>query len=167
MESKQKEKLNRTRLLAAALGAGAFLSDLASKQWVLTAIPFGTSIPVIPGFLDFTDVLNSGVAFSFAENYPSMIITLIAAVLACYLIYVFTRKKNPVILSGLALVIGGTLGNIFDRLVRGAVVDFIHFTLFGMSMPIFNLADTWIFCGICIWILGEFLEEKKHDAKKH
>lgn len=143
-----------------------FSLDYLSKQLVLEYIPMYGQVDFIPGFLVFTNVLNTGIAFSFLESFPSLFIIVIGVVLLGYLIYSFFQRKNLWVLSGLSMMIGGTLGNLFDRFVYGGVVDFIHFYLFGVSMPIFNVADTFIFIGICCWILGEYLKEKNYGKKQ-
>ena len=142
----------------AVVVALVFTLDQISKTLVRSTIALNDEIALIPGFLYVADVENTGLAFSFLRNYPSFLIILLVLALLGYLIYSFIKKQDALTLIGLAMMVGGTLGNLFDRIMLGGVVDFIHFVLFGISMPIFNLADTFIFFGICFWILGEIFE---------
>jgi len=83
------------------------------------------------------------------------------------LIYYLKKNFNQDKLNKIAfsLVIGGSIGNLIDRIVRGYVVDFIDFKIFGYNFPIFNLADTFITIGVIILIIIAFRKEDTNDNR--
>lgn len=108
-------------------------------------------IHIIKDFFYITYVKNDGAAFSILEGQK--ILFILIALVALVLIYLYV-KKNNIKNIGYALVFSGIIGNLIDRIVYGYVIDFIGFTLFGKSMPIFNFADILIVIGAGIAILG-------------
>ena len=79
---------------------------------------------------------------------------------------VFCRKvKENINKIALSLVIGGSIGNLIDRIVRGAVVDFLDFKIFGYNYPIFNLADTFIVLGVFLLLISMFRKDKNNDRR--
>lgn len=121
--------------------------DQGSKAAVQMLMYQGESIPVLPSVFNLTYIMNPGAAFGILPNQKALFITtgflLIIAVLAGY------RKLPPgrkLLRYGLGLVLGGALGNLVDRLRFGRVVDFLDFHVW----PVFNLADTAIFIGVCL-----------------
>ncbi|MGC1307594.1 MAG: signal peptidase II [Phormidesmis sp.] len=132
--------------------AGIILDQL-TKQWVVRNFGLGDSTVVIPGVLHFTYVTNSGAAWSlFSENgdwlkWLSMIVSLALAIYGSA-----ARFPNRIEAVGYGFVLSGAFGNGIDRLLSGAVVDFLQaFPVTGF--PVFNLADVWINIGI-ICLLG-------------
>ena len=73
--------------------------------------------------------------------------------------------QNKLELVSLALIIGGSLGNLMDRVVRGYVIDFLDFKLFNYNFPIFNLADTFIVIGVILLLLKELRKENNLDSR--
>lgn len=119
-------------------------ADQATKLLVGLRIPLGSSVPVIPGFLAFTHVHNRGIAFSLLGGIPLLVPALIALTLLFVLFYNRSRwSRRPLTLSGLALVSGGAIGNLIDRLRVGAVIDFIDVHVW----PVFNVADLAVTAG--------------------
>lgn len=141
--------------------AGALIvCDQLIKLWaVRTLAPIG-SIPVIDGLLRLTYVENYGAAFGILRYQRVLLILLPGAILitACCLL-ALGKLKSPVERLCAALIIAGGAGNLFDRLIRGFVVDYIDINeLF--SFPMFNLADSCVVCGALLMaavvLFGEF-----------
>lgn len=140
--------------------------DQVSKTLIRQSIPSTSEFPLIPGLLSLANVENEGVAFSFLSGVSPIFLVIMTLAMLALLLYWLSQSKNTLVIIGLSLAIGGTIGNLLDRLMIGGVIDFIHFYLFGWSMPIFNLADTSLFFGVCLVILAELLIEFKSDKKE-
>jgi signal peptidase II len=129
--------------------------DQLTKYWVSAQIPRGERVPVIDGFFDITHVRNTGAAFGLLDQAPEEWRTLLFAsvgILALAVIVFFFRELAPgdrLSALGLALILGGAVGNFCDRILRAEVVDFLHFRLIGeYAWPDFNLADVFIVSGV-------------------
>ena len=143
-------------------GCGLILADqltkLAARLWLA---PLG-KVHVIPGFFDLTFVLNTGMAFGLMGGDRTILrIGLLAGAnfLALGIILAFaakTPREERLFLWGLALVSGGAVGNVIDRLRFGSVVDFLDFYLGRLHWPAFNLADTGITVGTGLIVLHLF-----------
>lgn len=120
---------------------------------------------IIPGFLSFIYTENSGVAFSLLSG-NRIIIIIISVILTFLLIYymyndyikIGKRSKYKETLYGLLL--GGILGNLMDRIMHGAVIDYISINIFGFGFPIFNLADAFITISVILILINYILESK-------
>lgn len=126
------------------------VADQAAKLLVAQRIPLGVSIPLIPGVLAVTHVHNRGIAFSLLGGVP----LLVPAALALTLLFLLFDKgarwsRRPMPQAALALLGGGAVGNLIDRLRVGAVVDFIDVSVW----PVFNLADVAVTAGAGLLIL--------------
>ncbi|KYP97677.1 lipoprotein signal peptidase [Sodalis-like endosymbiont of Proechinophthirus fluctus] len=124
--------------------------DLGSKQWVMAHFWLGESVPIIP-FINFTYAHNPGAAFSFLADkggWQRWAFSSIAVIIAVVLMVMMYRSNKRARLSNTAyaMIIGGALGNLFDRMVHSVVIDFIDFYVSDWHWPTFNVADT----GICI-----------------
>lgn len=144
------------------------LATLVLDQWtkwlVEAHLSDHASIEVIPGLLNFTHVRNTGVAFGlFATRgnlWGTMILTLLGIAALAFVVYYFKivpRRDRPLLIA-LALVMGGAVGNLLDRILRGAVTDFVDFYYGTYHWHTFNVADTAISIGIGLMILGTFLQ---------
>ena len=153
------------------IAAGVVLVDRASKWLVAQNITLHDSLNVIPGFFRFTHVENRGAAFGLFSESPSewkvavlILFSLIALVVVSALLW-----KNSHAMSvtgfGLALILGGALGNLWDRLLEGHVVDFLDFSLGGYHWPAFNVADSAIVMGALL-LVTEILFSKPAEEKK-
>lgn len=137
-----------------------FAFDVFTKFLIHTYTPYGWS-HVVTGFFNLVHVWNLGAAFSFladAGGWQRYFFVAVAALVSAYLIW-FLRKPLPVLerWAG-ALILGGALGNGFDRGVRGYVVDFLDFHVAGWHWPAFNLADIAIVCGAGLMLLAAFAQ---------
>jgi signal peptidase II len=135
------------------------LLDHWTKRMTAQRIPLYSRIQVIPGFLSLTHTENTGAAFSlFADsNAPWKTGLLIAfSVIALLVVSVLLWKNNHAHMItgiGLSLIMGGALGNLWDRVVRGRVVDFLLFYVKRYQWPVFNLADSAIVLGAGLLVL--------------
>ena len=118
----------------------------------------------IQGVVRFrTAILNSGVAFSFLSNAGWLLTAFIAVLLLCVTAWLLVKPDMQKMQRvGLWLLAGGALGNLYDRLVYGAVIDFIELTF--VQFAVFNLADICICVGAGLTILGVLIEEKHKNA---
>jgi signal peptidase II len=133
----------------------ALVADVVSKAWVVSSFGETERHVVIDGFFNMTHVRNPGVAFGLLSSLPDGLRTWVLGGLsmaAAALMIGFFRVLAPgdrQSACGLGLILGGAMGNFFDRINHGAVLDFLHFELWGRySWPSFNLADLFIVTGV-------------------
>ena len=134
------------------LSVAVIVLDQWSKAWVLSSLPEYTAVPVIDGFWNWYRTYNTGAAFSFladAGGWQTVFFTALALAISGLLGWWLWRTPRGEWRQALpyALVIGGALGNVIDRLVHGHVVDFIQWYWRGHYWPAFNLADAAIVGG--------------------
>jgi signal peptidase II len=131
--------------------------DLLTKMLVLAYLPLGAGIPVIPGLFDVTHVQNPGGAFGFLATLGPQargVIFILVSVLAVAVIlwfYMQTPVQQRWLAFGFALIFGGAIGNLVDRLRFGAVIDFIDVYIGDLHWPAFNIADSAITVGVAIF----------------
>ena len=140
-----------------------FFLDRISKVYLIYLQEIGTNIDfyILP-FLNFFLVWNTGVGFgimSLEANIYYHILTIIIAIINVVLIY-YLFKVRGIQIYFVALILGGSLGNLFDRIYYYAVPDFIDFHIGNFHWFIFNVADIFITTGIVGIILFEFLKKK-------
>ena len=135
-----------------------FIIDILSKNIFVHYFSYGNSYTIIKKFFSITLSKNTGVAFSMLDGNVSFIIILTMIFIACIIQMVIKEKKECFEYICYGLVVGGALGNLFDRIIYGYVVDFLDFTILGYDYPIFNFADTFIVVGIFLLL---FLEIRK------
>ena len=132
--------------------------DQATKWMILKWVPKYDSIPV-NSFINITHQRNTGAAFSFLADQPGwqrwFFITLATLVSAYLVVWLWRiRTSGYLILStGLALVLGGAIGNVVDRIRLGSVVDFVQVLIAGWPFPSFNVADAAISVGAVLLII--------------
>lgn len=136
--------------------------DQATKYIISIVLELGESISIIPNFFHFTYVRNFGAAFSILNgNRLFFIIIGLFALVAIYYLFLKNKKLNTLEIGTYSLLISGILGNLLDRIIRGYVVDFFDFTIFGYHFPIFNIADICIVLAVA-FILYTIIKEEKH-----
>jgi len=145
------------------LAAAVIALDLATKIAVLKLFVPGESLALAP-FFNLVLVFNTGAAFSFlagAEGWQTLLFAAIAVAAAIVIsVLILKNRQNNLLCAGLALILGGALGNLYDRLVYGKVVDFLDFHMAGWHWPAFNVADSAITVGAAILIAESFLQKK-------
>ena len=134
------------------------VADQLTKLVVSTLMFYGQNIP-LTGFFNLVHVWNTGAAFSFLadaggwQRYFFIVITL--GVSIC-LAVMLRRPRRRIEALGYSLILGGALGNGFDRIIRGFVVDYLDFYWQSWHWPAFNLADTGITLGVSLLVLSTF-----------
>jgi len=142
-----------SRLLSVAIAVLVFLGDQATKVMVESSIPEHAVIPILPHFFNLTHIKNAGAAFGLFSDSPApwktaLLIVVSAALLVTVVGIVWrSRHLHWETSVGLALILGGALSNLFDRIRLGRVVDFLDFYFRGYHWPFFNLADSAIVVG--------------------
>lgn len=133
--------------------------DQATKAMVKAKLPLHESITVIPGFFDLTHVRNTGAAFGMLDNtdfpYKPALMVLVALIaLGAVASYALTLPATQRIARfGLALILGGAVGNLIDRATMGYVVDFVDVYFRGVHFWAFNVADSAITVGVVLMLL--------------
>ena len=152
--------------------AAVVILDYVTKVAVLAAFAPGEGRALTP-FFNLVLVFNKGAAFSFlatAQGWQTLFFSAIAVVAAIVISFLIVKSENKILFcAGLALILGGALGNLYDRVVYGHVVDFLDFHAAGWHFPAFNVADSAITVGAGILILESFLrpgEEKAAGEKR-
>lgn len=131
-----------------------FLADQAVKFRVHHGMMLNQSIPLLDGILSLTYVRNKGAAFGLLWG-DSFFLILVGAVVVALIVYFHKKvKSNDFMQLPLAFLLGGSLGNIFDRVFRTYVIDYIDFHFF----PVFNLADIMINVGVFLIIIRLFVK---------
>jgi signal peptidase II len=151
------------RGVALAIAAAVVLLDRITKRIVVNQLPNGEAHTVIPGIFRITDVHNTGAAFSmFAESAsPTTVRNILIAfsvIAAIVLIGMLWRAGRALTLSSisLALILGGAVGNLYDRVRYSYVVDFLEVHIRGYHWPDFNVADSCICIGACLLLIEIF-----------
>ena len=157
--------LKPTRVTAAWVGLALAiaLADQGTKQLIGSLLAAGET-RAIAGFFNLVLVFNRGAAFSMLSDAPGWQRELFAgiAVAASALIIVLLARHSAdrQFCAGLALILGGALGNLWDRIALGYVVDFLDFHAWGYHWPAFNVADSAITVGAALLILDSFRTRK-------
>ncbi|MDO5569026.1 MAG: signal peptidase II [bacterium] len=137
------------------------LLDRVTKFIIVKEIDYNTNIIIIRDFLEITYVKNDGAAFSILSG--SRVFLIFCGIIALILIFSYIRRsviKDKYELIGYGLIIGGTIGNLLDRIVYGYVIDFISFKIFGYNAPVFNVGDIAITVGVLIMIGGIWFSKR-------
>lgn len=137
------------------IAAGIILLDQLTKTLVREKIPLNESVTIIPHLLSFTHTTNTGASFSLFTNY-SFFLTVIA-IAVIFAITLFYRLIPREYKLSFALILGGTAGNLFDRIFFGRVTDFFDIHIFS----IFNIADSAITLAAVLLIIAVYQEEKE------
>jgi signal peptidase II len=151
-----------------AIAALIILLDRLSKLWIIANIRSGYGRVIIPNFFRLDHVLNTGAAFSiFADSLSPLAVrySLIGfSIFAVVVVLVMLWRAGRVITLStvaLALILGGAIGNLYDRIVYLHVVDFLEFHIKTHFWPSFNVADSAIVVGACLLFLEILLPDRK------
>ncbi len=139
-----------------------FLLDQVSKYYIQVTPALHGSIEIIPKFLYITYCKNTGIAWSMLSD-KRLFLIVVGLIEIGVLIYFFIEKmktKDKWYCFSLALMIGGAVGNLYDRCVLGYVRDFIDTYPFGYNFPVFNIADAALCIGVGIILILMLLEER-------
>lgn len=140
--------------------------DQISKLLVVNLLTKTNSIAIIKNFFYLTYINNDGAAFSILVGKRVLLILIAVLVIVMLIRYIKKNNiQNKLELVSISLIIGGSLGNLIDRVVRGYVIDFLDFKIFNYNFPIFNLADTFIVIGVFLLLLKEIRKENNLDSR--
>jgi signal peptidase II len=154
--------MTRQRLRWLWLSAAVIAADQLAKAAVLASFREGDALAVTE-FFSLVLTFNTGAAFSFlasASGWQRWFFAAIAVIAAIAIVILLKRGGNALYSTGLALILGGALGNLYDRLAYGKVVDFLLFHYAGWAYPAFNIADSAITAGAVLLIADSF--RRKH-----
>ena len=170
-------RISRRAVLFVALVLITLAFDQGSKAWARTlpVDPPGCSTvelaahrcrgipqPVIAGYWDWELAMNDGVAFSSFRGERVVLSLLATAVLAWLCVMAWrTKPEERMKRWGLALIIGGALGNLVDRVLAGAVTDFVRWRIEDHRWPIFNVADVALVIGVAVLLLESVLARRR------
>lgn len=164
-----RERSRDMRWLLFLIAAFVVLCDHLTKLWIVAHIHTGHAIVVLPGVFRLTHVLNTGAAFSIFEGSTSPFLvrnlliafSIAAVVVVVVLLWRIGRPLSPTGVA-LALILGGAIGNLYDRALLGHVVDFLEVRLYHYHWPDFNVADSSIVIGACLLLL-EMLRPQRSE----
>ncbi len=140
--------------------------DQISKLLVVNLLTKTNSIAIIKNFFYLTYINNDGAAFSILVGKRVLLILIAVLVIVMLIRYIKKNNiQNKLELVSISLIIGGSLGNLMDRVVRGYVIDFLDFKIFNYNFPIFNIADTFIVIGVIMQLLKELRKENNLDSR--
>ncbi len=141
------------------LSAIVIVLDLYTKHLIQQAFVYGEHVPVT-GFFDLVRYHNTGAAFSFLANaggWQHGFFTAVSTLASVVMVYLLVKHSQKTLFCvGIALVLGGALGNLYDRLTLGYVVDFLLFYYEQWAWPAFNVADSAICVGVALLVLDSF-----------
>lgn len=164
--------MNR-RLLSLAVTAAVFILDRLTKFLIQEHFSAWDSLSIIPGFFNIVHTENPGIAFGmFAEAnhywWRNAILIGVSVVVLIVVSVILLRPGSDLgglLRTGLSLVMGGALGNLYDRVVHGTVTDFVELHAGPYYFPAFNVADSAITIGACLLLLDMwFSRERKSQA---
>ena len=141
--------------------------DWASKAWIIAHFSLHESLEVIPGLFNLTHLTNNGAAFGMLAGQPALwrqVFFIGAAGIALVCIWIAQRsfsQRSQAYSVALALIAGGAIGNLIDRIRWGFVVDFLDFYLGQSHWPAFNVADSAITVGVTLFIVYNLLLDRQ------
>ncbi len=148
------------------LAAALFILDQLSKYAVL-ASPIALGRVTVTPFLDFVLVWNKGISYGLFNHHSAggqIILAALGLAICIGLLCLLAASPSRLYGLGLGMIIGGALGNIADRLIHGAVVDFISLHTQNYAWYVFNVADIWITLGVVLAVLDTL--RPKHEGRK-
>lgn len=152
----------RGYFLLCGIGVATFVADQLAKLAILDYLGSRQAVQVIPGFFDLVNARNRGAAFGFLNRSDiewQFWLFLGATAIAFWAIFALARNslRQPLLLTGLGMILGGAAGNLADRIRDRAVVDYLDFYLGGWHWPAFNVADIGICVGVFLACLATWL----------
>ena len=162
--------MNLRLLRYLAIATTTLLLDQLSKWSALSSLQMGVPEPVLP-FFNWLLLFNPGAAFSFlarGSGWQRWFFIILGLVACVYIIYLLRKSLSDKLLCiALSLILGGALGNVLDRIMYGAVVDFIDLHYANWHWPAFNVADSAICIGAALIIWGELRKSFGKSAQSH
>ncbi len=159
--------MNKKYIIILIVTFPVIVLDQLSKFYIQKTMKLYQSIKVIDGLFDITYVLNKGAAFSFLADKPEgfttpfFVIVSVAAIGIISFLFYKTEKNDYISLIAFALLLGGSIGNLIDRIRHGAVTDFLDFYFQQYHWPAFNVADSAITTGVFLFLFSQIFFKKK------
>jgi signal peptidase II len=151
------------------ISALVYVADQLTKAMVVAHVHLGGAIPVIDGVFRISHWTNEGAAFSLFADSASpntvrwgLVAFTVLASLAVLIALIRMGHRISAATIALALILGGALGNLHDRILTGSVVDFLEVHIFHYHWPDFNIADSAVVTGACLLLLDSLLPKKPH-----
>jgi signal peptidase II len=142
--------------------------DFVTKRWIEAALDYGEHVP-LTGFFNLVLAYNAGAAFSFlsdAGGWQRWFFTIVSTGASILIVFLLRRHAaDRLFCIALSLILGGALGNLWDRATLGHVVDFLDFHVAGYHWPAFNVADSAISVGAVLLVIDGFLRNDADTAK--
>ena len=147
-----------------SIAAIVLILDQITKVWITKIFEYGDSHPVT-SFFNLVLVYNKGAAFSFLADqggWQRYFFTIVGIGAALFIVYLIRKHAGQRLFCwALALILGGAVGNVIDRLMYGHVIDFLDFHVNNWHWPAFNIADSAIFVGAALFIVDELRRVNK------
>ena len=139
--------------------------DQLIKRLVVDTMALYESIPVLQDVFHITYIRNTGAAFSIMEGQISVLILLPVVMITAAVVFIIIKRRtaHPLLMTSVAMIAGGGIGNLIDRVALGYVVDYLDFRVF----PIFNAADIFVCAGCGLLILYVLFIDGKQDGKRN
>ena len=152
-------------LLCALIIIFSVAADQITKYLVLQNIEMYEEVAVLPGIFHFTYIENKGAAFGMLSEHRWVFLVISTIAIVIFIAYLIKYKPKDVLLrASLSMVVGGGIGNMIDRCIRGSVVDFIEVEF--IDFYVFNVADMFVCVGCGLMILYMILSELKESKAK-
>lgn len=141
-------------------------ADRLTKIWIVRNFFLYQSKEIVGGFFSITYLLNRGAAFGIMSEgnvswvRPFLILISLLALLLIVYLTVITEENQYISRISLGVILGGAVGNLFDRIIQGKVIDFLDFYLRGHHWPPFNIADAAITVGVFLFIISQLVLNK-------
>lgn len=157
------------RLLAYGVAAAVFVLDRITKILIRQHVSTWDINAVIPGFFNIVHTENPGAAFSLLSSARPewrlfFLVALSTAAIAIMAVLLWRLQgragESAAMRMGLAMILGGALGNVYDRIIHGTVTDFLELYYHDFRWPAFNVADSAITIGACLMLLDMFLTRR-------
>ena len=153
-------------LFVAVSSGSVLLIDFLSKNKIISIFKDGIVEKIyVNEYLDFILVFNTGISyglFSGGGDFQKWILISLSILIIIFLLSLIRNESTILSKLGISFIIGGALGNVLDRFIYGAVVDFISLHAKGFSWYIFNIADMFIVLGVILFIISQFILSKKN-----
>ena len=159
-------KVIKEYLIVIISSSSVFLIDLLSKNKIISIFKDGVVEKIyVNEYLDFILVFNTGISyglFSGGGDFQKWILISLSILIIIFLLSFIRNESSILSKLSISFIIGGALGNVLDRFIYGAVVDFISLHARGFSWYIFNIADMFIVVGVILFILSQFILSKNN-----
>ncbi|MDR0423362.1 MAG: signal peptidase II [Rickettsiales bacterium] len=168
-------KLNKLFLCGLSIASIIFVLDIWTKRFAFAKVDAfniktggAYNYIKVTNFLNISRVMNTGVSFGLFQNikYGQIFLSIVTFALICYLFVSLWYNTTKYLTFVYSIIIGGGLGNLYDRIVYGGVFDFIDFHYNSWHYPSFNLADSFICIGVFLLAILEFKEWKRKKPEK-